>query len=81
MFMGNIDFMVLVRTMTRGQSAYPDIALYYSNYCVYWIEAYTKHNHWEVVVNNVSYWYGSGHYTLQNEKQKIPHFWNNSKIQ
>jgi hypothetical protein len=22
----------------RGQSAYPDIALYYSNYCVYWIE-------------------------------------------
>jgi hypothetical protein len=31
---GNIDFMVLVRTMTRGQSAYPDIALYYSNYCV-----------------------------------------------
>ena len=35
---GNIYFMVLVRTTTRGQSAYPDIALYYSNYCVYWME-------------------------------------------
>jgi hypothetical protein len=33
---GNIYFMV--RTTTRGQSVYPDIALYISNYCVYWIE-------------------------------------------
>jgi hypothetical protein len=33
---GNIYFMV--RTATRGQSVYPDIALYISNYCVYWIE-------------------------------------------
>jgi hypothetical protein len=30
---GNIYFMV--RTTTRGQSVYPDIALYISNYCVY----------------------------------------------
>ena len=30
---GNIYFMV--RATTRGQSVYPDIALYISNYCVY----------------------------------------------
>jgi len=28
----------LVRTTTHGQSVYPDIALYISNYCVYCIE-------------------------------------------
>jgi hypothetical protein len=28
----------MVRTTTRGQSVYPDITLYISNYCVYWIE-------------------------------------------
>ena len=28
----------LVRTTTQGQSVYPDIALYISNYCVYCIE-------------------------------------------
>jgi hypothetical protein len=28
----------MVRTTTRGQSVYPDIALYISNYCFYWIE-------------------------------------------
>ena len=28
----------LVRTTTEGQSVYPDIALYISNYCVYCIE-------------------------------------------
>ena len=28
----------MVRTTTRGQSVYPDIALYNRNYCVYWIE-------------------------------------------
>jgi hypothetical protein len=33
---GNIYFMV--RTTTLVQSVYPDIALYISNYCVYWIE-------------------------------------------
>jgi hypothetical protein len=33
---GNIYFMV--RNTSRGQSVYPDIAFYISNYCVYWIE-------------------------------------------
>ena len=33
---GNIYLMV--RTTTRWQSVYSDIALYFSNYCVYWIE-------------------------------------------
>jgi len=33
---GNI--IPLVRTMTQGQSVYPDIALQISNYCVYCIE-------------------------------------------
>jgi hypothetical protein len=33
---GKIYFMV--RTTTRGLFVYPDIALYISNYCVYWIE-------------------------------------------
>jgi hypothetical protein len=28
----------MVRTTNRGQSVYPDITLYNSNYCVYWIE-------------------------------------------
>ena len=28
----------MIRTTIRGQSAYTDIVLYISNYCVYWIE-------------------------------------------
>jgi hypothetical protein len=32
----NIYF--VIRTTTRGQSVYPDIALYISKDCVYWIE-------------------------------------------
>ena len=33
---GNIY--IMIRTTIRGQSVYPDIALYINNYCVYWIE-------------------------------------------
>jgi hypothetical protein len=33
---GNIYYMV--RTTSRGQSVYPDIAFYISNYGVYWNE-------------------------------------------
>ena len=33
---GNINF--TVRTMTQGQSVYPDVALHISSYCVYCIE-------------------------------------------
>ena len=32
------DIYFMVNTTTRGQSLYPDITLYISNYCVYWIE-------------------------------------------
>jgi hypothetical protein len=33
---GNISF--TVRTMTQGQSVFPDIALHIGNYCVYYIQ-------------------------------------------
>jgi hypothetical protein len=35
---GEGNIYVMVRTTTRRQSVYSDIALYFSNYCVYWIE-------------------------------------------
>ena len=33
------------RTMTQGQSIYPDITLYISNYCVYCIEDHNINAH------------------------------------
>jgi len=40
---GNISF--TVRTTTKGQSVYPDIAIHISNYCVYCIEYQKSDTH------------------------------------